>query len=72
MAEIKTAATGVASRSVALMDASKLNARGTYCFAPLDAVDHIVIDKDGEGALADALGALPEGAKRPQLLIADQ
>ena len=72
MAEIKTAAMGVASRSVALMDASKLNARGTYCFAPLDAVDHIVVDQDEKGALSDALSALPEGIRRPQLIIADQ
>ena len=71
MAEIKTAAMGVA-HSVARMDASKLNARGTYCFAQLDAVDHIVVDQDEKGALSDALSALPEGTRRPQLIIADQ
>lgn len=70
MAEIKTAAMGMASRNIALMDASKLEARGTYCFAPLCAVDGIVIDKDEEGILADALDALPEGSKRPRLMVA--
>lgn len=71
MAEIKTAAIEVATHSAALMDASKLEARGTYCFAPLHAVDHIVIDRDEKGALADALDALPEGSRRPQLMIAN-
>ena len=70
MAEIKTAAMGMASRNIALMDASKLEARGTYCFAPLCAVDGIVIDKDEEGILADALDALPEASKRPRLMVA--
>lgn len=72
MAEIKTAAMGMASRNIALMDASKLEARGTYCFAPLCAVDGIVIDKDEEGILADALDALPEGSKRPRLMVATE
>lgn len=71
MAEIKTAAIEVATHSAALMDASKLEARGTYCFAPLHAVNHIVIDCDEKGALTDALDALPEGSTRPQLMIAN-
>lgn len=71
MAEIKTAAIEVATHSAALMDASKLEARGTYCFAPLHAVDHIVIDRDEKGALTDALDALPESSTRPQLMIAN-
>lgn len=71
MAEIKTAAIEVATHSAALMDASKLEARGTYCFAPLHAVDRIVIDCDEKGALTDALDALPEGSTRPQLMIAN-
>lgn len=70
MAEIKTAAIQVASRSAVLMDASKLSARGTYCFAPINAVDYIVVDRDEEGALSDALRALPEGTKRPRLISA--
>ena len=49
MAEIKTAAMGSPRAASPLMDASKLNARGTYCFAPLDAVDHIVVDQDEKG-----------------------
>ncbi len=69
MAEIKQAAMSAASHSVALMDASKLTSRGTYCFAPIHAVDHIVIDKDGEGTLSDALDKLPNDAKRPQLIV---
>lgn len=69
MAEIKQAAMGAASRSVALMDASKLTSRGTYCFAPIHAVDHIVIDKDDEGTLSDALDKLADDAKRPQLIV---
>lgn len=72
MAEIKTAAIRAATRSAALMDSSKLNARGTYCFAALDAVDYIVVDQDEKGALADALNALPEDAKRPELMLAAQ
>ena len=52
------------------MDASKLEARGTYCFAPLHSVNHIVIDRDEKGILADALNALPEGVKHPRLMIA--
>ncbi len=35
-------------------------------------VDHIVVDQDEKGALSDALSALPEGTRRPQLIIADQ
>lgn len=70
MAEIKTAAIHAATRSTALMDSSKLGARGTYCFAALDAVDSVVVDQDEKGALADALNALPEDAKRPELMIA--
>ena len=70
MAEIKMAALRCAARSVALMDASKLEARGTYCFAPLHSVNHIVIDRDEKGILADALNALPEGVKHPRLMIA--
>lgn len=69
MAEIKQAAMSAASHSVALMDASKLTSRGTYCFAPIHAVDHIVIDKDDEGTLSDALVKLPNDAKRPQLIV---
>ena len=69
MAEIKQAAMSAASHSVALMDASKLTSRGTYCFAPIHAVDHIVIDKDVEGTLSDALDKLPNDAKRPQLIV---
>ena len=69
MAEIKQAAMSAASHCVALMDASKLTSRGTYCFAPIHAVDHIVIDKDDEGTLSDALVKLPNDAKRPQLIV---
>lgn len=72
MAEIKQAAIKAATQSIALMDASKLSARGTYCFAPLDAVDRIVVDHDKKGALMDALLALPEDAQRPQLMVADR
>ena len=70
MAEIKQAAMSAASHSVALMDAS--TSRGTYCFAPIHAVDHIVIDKDDEGTLSDALAKLPNDAKRPQLIVATE
>ena len=70
MAETKTAMIAAAHQSVALMDASKLEARGTYCFAPLHSVNHIVIDRDEKGILADALNALPEGVKHPRLMIA--
>lgn len=69
MAEIKQAAIRASTRSVALMDASKLTSRGTYCFAPVDAVDHIVIDRDEEGTLADALRSLPEGGEHPHLVV---
>lgn len=55
MAEIKTAAIQMASRSMALMDSSKLSARGVYSFARLGDIDIIVMDEDPEGIIARAL-----------------
>lgn len=70
MAEIKCAAIESADRAIALMDASKLKARGTYCFAELSDVDALVIDHDEAGALAGALEALSDSARHPELIVA--
>ncbi len=72
MAEIKNAAIECADHAVALMDASKLAARGTYAFAKLSDVDTLVVDQDETGALADALDALPDGATHPELIVAQR
>lgn len=71
MAEIKNGLIGAAARTCALMDASKINAHGTYRFAGLSDLDAVVIDEDPAGALSDACGALPEGARHPQLIVAE-
>ena len=62
---------GVASRSVALMDASKLNARGTYCL-PRSTPSTTSSSTKTKRAPFGRLSALPEGTRRPQLIIADQ
>lgn len=70
MAEIKAAAIELASRSAMLMDASKLDGRGTYCFAPLNAVNHIVVDQDPGRQLAQALAELDPAQQKPLLIVA--
>lgn len=55
MAEIKTASISSADRCFALMDASKLHARGTYAFAQLTEVDGIVMDQDPDSIVAQAI-----------------
>lgn len=76
MAEIKQAMLGAADRRMALMDASKINARGTYRFAGLPDIDALVIDADPTGALTSALedSVHKKGASTrpaPQLVIAE-
>lgn len=70
MAEVKAAAIEMSSRTAVLMDASKIGARGTYCFAPLDAVEQIVVDQDPGQQLSQALDALGAQNRRPELFIA--
>lgn len=55
MAETKTAMIAAARKSVALMDASKVNGRGMYRFAELVDVDTIVMDRDPDGSVATSI-----------------
>lgn len=75
MAELKHAMIEAAGRRIALLDATKVNARGTYQFAELHEVDALVVDADPDGAVACALdeAAHKKGAgtrPAPQLIIA--
>lgn len=69
MAETKTAMIAAARRSVALMDASKVNGRGMYRFAELIDVNAIVMDRDPDHAVATSIAEIVDNA-RPNLLIA--
>ena len=70
MADLKSALITAASKSVVLIDSSKVDRQGIYCFANLTQVDHIVIDSDAEKAMASALAELPDGCHCPELHIA--
>lgn len=72
MAEVKKALIAAASSSVALMDASKLSARGLYRFAGPEDLDTLVMDRDPDALLRDFIDGMPATAKKPQLLIAPQ
>lgn len=69
MAETKTAMIAAARKSVALMDASKVNGRGMYRFAELVDVDTIVMDRDPEGAVATSIADTTD-TDVPTLIIA--
>lgn len=69
MAETKTAMIVAARKSVALMDASKVNGRGMYRFAELTDVDTIVMDRDADGAVATSIAEIADDT-RPALIIA--
>ena len=69
MAETKTAMIVAARKSVALMDASKVNGRGMYRFAELTDVDTIVMDRDPNGTVESSLAELVDRTK-PNLIIA--
>lgn len=75
MAEIKQAMLNAADRRMALLDATKVNARGTYRFAELQHVDTLVVDADPANTIATALdrAAQEKGADTrpaPRLIIA--
>ena len=69
MAETKTAMIAAARRSVALMDASKVNGRGMYRFAELTDVDNIVMDRDPNGSVATSIAEATD-TDAPTLIIA--
>lgn len=69
MAETKTAMITAARKSVALMDASKVNGRGMYRFAELTDVATIVMDRDPDGSIATSI-AEATGIDAPTLIIA--
>ena len=58
-----------ARKSVALMDASKVNGRGMYRFAELTDVNTIVMDRDPDHAVATSIAEIVDNT-RPNLLIA--
>ena len=69
MAETKTAMIAAARKSVALMDASKVNGRGMYRFAELVDVDTIVMDRDPDHAVATSIAETTD-IDAPTLIIA--
>ena len=69
MAETKTAMIVAARKSVALMDASKVNGRGMYRFAELADVDTIVMDRDPDDAVATSIAETTD-VDAPTLIIA--
>lgn len=69
MAETKTAMIAAARRSVALMDASKVNGRGMYRFAELVDVDTIVMDRDPDGSIATSIAETTD-TDAPTLILA--
>ena len=70
MAETKAAMIGVARKSVALMDASKVNGRGMYRFAKLTDVETIVMDRDSNAAVSNSIARINDDT-RPILIIAN-
>lgn len=69
MAETKTAMIVAARKSVALMDASKVNGRGMYRFAELVDVDTIVMDRDPDGSVATSIADTTD-TDAPTLILA--
>jgi DeoR family fructose operon transcriptional repressor len=56
-AAVKEAIVRAARRVVLVADASKFGQESLVSFAPLDAIDVLVTDREPEGALTDALSA---------------
>ncbi|MDY2778038.1 MAG: DeoR/GlpR family DNA-binding transcription regulator [Collinsella sp.] len=70
MAQLKRAYFEASERTVALLDASKLDGGGLMRFAGLEDVGAIIMDEDPEGVVALAIAELPEGARVPKLVLA--
>ena len=71
MAQIKSAFIEAASTSIALIDATKVDAGGLMLFAPLNKIDVIVMDHDPQGILAQEIAEYAErGERAPRLLVA--
>lgn len=70
MAETKRALIAAARSSVALLDASKVGGRGMYRFAGLEDVGSVILDTDPDGIMAESVEMLPDGARKPQILLA--
>ena len=71
MAQVKSAFIEASSTSIALIDATKVDAGGLMLFAPLDRIDTIVMDRDPQGILAQEIAEHAERGERvPQLLVA--
>lgn len=72
MAEVKTAMLRSARTSIALVDAAKVNASGLIRFAGIEDVDTLVMDRDPQGIVTEAIAELPPNAPQPRLVLADQ
>ena len=73
MAQIKSAFIEAASTSIALIDATKVDAGGLMLFAPLNKIDVIVMDHDPQGILAQEIAEYAErGEQAPRLLVASK
>lgn len=71
MAQVKSAFIEAASTSIALIDATKVDAGGLMLFAPLNKIDVIVMDHDPQGILAQEIAEYAErGERAPRLLVA--
>ena len=71
MAQIKSAFIEAASTSIALIDATKVDAGGLMLFAPLERIDALVMDRDPEGVVARQIESCAEKGKHtPQLILA--
>ena len=70
MAQVKSAFIEAASASIALIDATKVNAGGLMLFAPLEKIDTLVMDRDPEGIVAHQIESCAEKGKHaPQLIL---
>ena len=70
MAEVKAGMIRAAGTCIVLMDDTKVNGRGLFRFAGVDAADVIVTDADAQGLIAQELDALPDQTVRPRLVLA--
>lgn len=71
MAQVKRAFIEAASTSIALIDATKVDAGGLMLFAPLERIDVLVMDRDPEGVVARQIESCAErGGHAPQLMLA--
>ena len=70
MAQIKSAFIEAASTSIALIDATKVDAGGLMLFAPLERIDVLIMDRDPEGVVARQIeGCAEKGKHTPQLIL---